>query len=430
MIFKCNGSHAGREPHIGGFRAKGADMEQGSLQPIVDWLARAAIDGVEESELLAGMCRRSRAAGIPVARATALIDTLHPTWEGRAFRWRHDGREQNTTIEYGSSSHGDPAQAWLRSPFRHLLETNASEFRRALQQGGDIESFGVLPELRDEGHTDYIALIHRFAPQGSMGEMDCFYAQWSTDSAGGFSDADVAALRHLMPVLALAIKCGALKRIVGTLSEVYLGRDPAQQVLSGRISRGVAERIHAVLWFSDLRSFTTISDAAAPEQIIPLLNDYAAAVIGAIEAQGGDVLKLIGDGVLAIFKADDTQQAISCALRAGRAMRLAVAALNDQRASQGLPTTIANLGLHIGEVFYGNIGSDTRLDFTVVGPAVNEVSRIVSMCRSVDRSILLSADLVAAMTPAERAKFASVGRYALRGVGRAQELFTLDPELM
>jgi adenylate cyclase len=227
--------------------------------------------------------------------------------------------------------------------------------------------------------------------------------------------------------LALAVKCAALARIAGTLVEVYLGRGAARRVLSGRILRGAAERINAVLWFSDLKGYTTIAEGAAPEQIIPLLNDYAEVVISAVHEGGGDILKLIGDGVLAIFEAAEPAQACCRALRAEERLRSGIRALNERRATAGDPVTSAYLALHIGEVFFGNIGSEQRLDFTVVGPAVNEVSRITAMCRSVERSVLVSPAFAAALPATEREKLVSVGRYALRGVGRAQELFTLDP---
>jgi adenylate cyclase len=182
-----------------------------------------------------------------------------------------------------------------------------------------------------------------------------------------------------------------------------------------------------VLWFSDLRNYTRISDTSPPDQIIPLLNDYADAVISAIHENDGDVLKLIGDGVLAIFPAQERNRACAAALGAATLAQRAVGALNERRGGEGLPITEMYLGLHIGEVFYGNIGSKERLDFTIIGPAVNEVSRIAAMCRSVDQPVLLSAAFAAAVADPQRA-FASVGRYALRGVGKPQELFTLDRE--
>ena len=183
------------------------------------------------------------------------------------------------------------------------------------------------------------------------------------------------------------------------------------------------------VWFSDLRGYTRITDTAPPEQVIPLLNDYGEAVITAVHEAGGDVLKLIGDGTLAIFKAEEPARACRHALDAEALARGRIAALNGRRAAAGLPVTQLYLGLHVGEVFYGNIGSPDRLDFTVVGPAVNEASRIAAMCRSAERDVLLSAAFAAAARAEDRAAFVSVGRYALRGVGRAQELFTLEREV-
>jgi adenylate cyclase len=197
-------------------------------------------------------------------------------------------------------------------------------------------------------------------------------------------------------------------------------------VLGGRIARGVAERISAALWFSDLRGFTKITDTAPPDQIIPLLNDYADAVLSAIHDRGGDVLKLIGDGVLAIFRSEDAQLASRAAIAAARSAAGRIDELNSRRDAERLPTTHMYVGLHMGEVFFGNIGSKDRLDFTVVGPAVNETSRIAAMCRSADQPLLMSADFARALDNPRRV--VSVGRFALRGVGRPQELFTLDPE--
>jgi adenylate cyclase len=239
----------------------------------------------------------------------------------------------------------------------------------------------------------------------------------------------MSALRDLVPILGLAIKSAAQVDIVRTLGRVYLGRDASERVLRGRISRGVTERIDAVLWFSDLRGSTAISESIGPGEIIPFLNDYAQASIDAIHDAGGDVLKLIGDGVLAMFTGEDMASARKAALQAEHQFRKNVITLNARRSKEGLPVTSAYLGLHVGEVYYGNIGSEDRLDFTVVGPAVNEASRIVSMCRSVDRELLTSSAFRNGLDAAGQGYFVSTGRYALRGIGRAQDLFTLDPEV-
>jgi adenylate cyclase len=227
-----------------------------------------------------------------------------------------------------------------------------------------------------------------------------------------------------MPYLALAIKSVALARMTRTLMETYLGRDAGQRVLSGRIVRGIAERIDAVLWFSDLRGFTRIIDTT-PEQVIPLLNDYSDVIVSAIHEHGGDVLKLIGDGTLAIFTAEDRKLACNAALAAAVAARQGIVELKKRRAAEDKPLTDMYLGLHVGKVFYGNVGSRERLDFTVLGPAVNEASRIAAMCRSVDQPVLVSAAF--ADVADLKLRLVSVGRYALRGVSHPQELFTIDP---
>jgi adenylate cyclase len=388
------------------------------------WVTQAGLAGAPELDLLCGFCERAVAAGLPIRRAQIVIDTLHPVHEGRVFRWRSDGAGE--IAEYGRTSESDAAAGkWLQSPFHHLLTTGASTLRRKLEGGGPAE-FPILADLRAQGQTEYLASVQRFAGEGVIGEMDCIYSSWTSDAPAGFSDAEADAVCRLLPPLALAVKCASLARIAGTLVETYLGRDAGRRVLDGVIARGVAERIRAVVWFSDLQGFTRITDTAAPEEIIPLLNDYAEAVISAIHEAGGDVLKLIGDGTLAIFKADDPGAACRCALKAEALARERIAALNAMRAAQGLAVTDAYLGLHVGDVLYGNIGSSERLDFTVVGPAVNEASRIAVMCRSIERAVLVSPTFAAAARPEDRARLVSVGRYALRGVAQSQELFTLE----
>ncbi|WP_255607171.1 adenylate/guanylate cyclase domain-containing protein [Phyllobacterium lublinensis] len=404
-------------------------IRDADIVDIEAWLDLQGLAGTSETLLVNGFCDRCLAAGIKLERANAFVDTLHPIYEGRVFLWRREGELEQAIIEYGSSQSGETATNWQNSTFFHLLQSGENELRQRIHVV-DAPSFRHLATLKEEGCTDYLALIHRFSSEGTIGEMDCFYSSWVTDDPQGFTDSDLAALRRLVPGLGLAIKCASLTRIVRTLADVYLGRDAATRVLAGRINRGAAERIEAVLWYSDLRDYTRIADAAAPDAIIPMLNDYAEAVISSVQEAGGDVLKLIGDGTLAIFTDGDSSTACTAALKAQKLLRRRLAVLNATREAAGQPATNVYLGVHIGEVFYGNIGSDTRLDFTVVGPAVNEVSRIASMCRSVDQDILISESFAAALPAELRAKLVCVGRFALRGVGRAQELFTLDPAII
>jgi adenylate cyclase len=390
------------------------------------WVVEAGLVGLSETALVGGVCERLAAAGVGIANALVLMDTLHPVHEGSAVRWNL-GDSAVTLLEYGRTNEGVAATNWRRSTFYHLVETGQPTMRRRLETDDDVGDFLTLVEARAEGFTGYLALVTRFGADGVIGDMDCMYSSWMTREPAGFSDAAAAAIEALAPVVALALKCRTLMRIAGTLVETYLGRDAGRMVLGGRIERGVADKIPAVLWFSDLRGYTTISDTSPAHEVIPLLNDYAEVVISAIHAEGGDVLKLMGDGILAIFRiAAGPEDACARSLAAAAAVQHSVAALNERRGAAGLPTTQVYLGLHVGEVFYGNIGSVERLDFTVVGPAVNEVSRIASMCRSAERTILVSTDFAAA-TGARRDRLVSVGRYALRGVRRPQELFTLEP---
>jgi adenylate cyclase len=401
-------------------------MAERAFDDIAGWVTRAGLEGREETELLAGFCRRLNEAGVPLARAMVIRDTLHPIYEGRVFRWRATAPEAVEAVDYGRTDEGEAAENWQRSPFFYLLQSGEEAMRRRLG-AGDPADFPAFVEMREEGVTDYLALIHSFAPERVIGAMDCVYSAWSTEAAGGFADDDIAALRRLVPFLNLAVKSAALGRMASDLAEAYLGRDPGRRVMSGRIARGVAEKIDAVLWYSDLHGYTHIADNAPPEAIIPMLNDYADVVVSAVHGHGGDVLKLIGDGTLAIFTGEDREQACLAALQAAARARRDAGELNRNRNGVGLPTAEVYLALHIGEVFYGNVGSKDRLDFTVIGPAVNEVSRILAMSRSVEQNLLLSSAFAAALGEALRPRLVSVGRYALRGVAQPQELFTPEP---
>jgi adenylate cyclase len=401
-------------------------MKEALFTDLADWVTRAGLRGRSESELMGGFCRRLVAAGVPLAQAIVIVDTLHPVYEGRALRWRADRPEATEVFDYGRSDVGEAAENWRQSSFFHLLETGEEALRCRLGPGVTAEFANLVP-LQDAGMTDYLALVHRFAAEGVIGDMDCVYSSWASDAPDGFGDAAVMVLRRLAPFLKLAIKSAALARMAATIAATYLGRDPGRLLMQGRIARGVAERIGAVLWLSDLHGYTHISETAPPEAIIPLLNDYADVVVSAVHSAGGDVLKLIGDGTLAIFAGEDRAAAARAALAAAVHMRNGTAKLNARRAAAGLPTTAVYLALHEGDVFYGNVGSKDRLDFTVIGPAVNEVSRILALSRSVECDLLLSAAFAGTLGAEMRPNLVSLGRYALRGVAQPQELFTPEP---
>ena len=229
-----------------------------------------------------------------------------------------------------------------------------------------------------------------------------------------------------MPELTLAFMLLTINRTARTLLQTYLGSDAAERVLAGNIVRGRAEPIRAVVWFSDLVGYTRISDSLGADGVLALLNDYAEAQVEEIETHGGHVLKFMGDGILAIFPDADTTLACKQALDAAAKLRHRIAALNVQRKATGLPVTDTHLALHVGELLYGNVGSRRRLDFTVLGSAVNEASRIEALCNSLDQPVIVSWAFAEAAGES-RKLLVSLGRYAMKGIARPQELFTLDP---
>jgi adenylate cyclase len=241
---------------------------------LMNWLVSQGLTGAAGHDLMRGFCERCRTAGLELSRGIAFIDTLHPIFEGRGFRWNDVETNEADVFDYGSSGEGEAAQNWRRSTHYHMLERGLDEMLIDLAESGSLD-FAQIRDLWANGHRHFVAFVHRFGEAGTIGEMDGVYSYWTTRKPEGFDEPELAALRDLVPVLGLAIKSAAQVDIARTLGRVYLGRDAAEQVMRGRISRGVTERIKAVLWFSDLRGSTGISESIAPDEIIPFLNDYA-----------------------------------------------------------------------------------------------------------------------------------------------------------
>src|ERR1700739_515367 len=306
-------------------------MELSYRIDLMNWLVAQGLTGLPENDLIRGFCERCRAGGLDLSRGLVFIDTLHPIYEGRGFRWSDSPTNEGDTFEYKSSAEGDAAKNWRRSAFHHMLENGHDELQ--LDFAAPSHDFSLIGDLADKGHRHFLAFIHRFGDAGTLGQMDCFYSYFTTRREQGFSDSELAALRDLVPVLGLTIKSAQQMDIARTLGRVYLGRDASAQVLNGRISRGVTERINTVLWFSDLRGSTGISETIAPDEIIPFLNDYAQASIDAIHDSGGEVLKLMGDGVLAMFTHENMAVAKRAALRAEHQFRRNMIALNARRST-------------------------------------------------------------------------------------------------
>jgi adenylate cyclase len=315
-------------------------------------------------------------------------------------------------------------ELWHRSPWYRMLEEDRDAMRHRLADGEGCAQFPLLADLAGQGGVDYWARIVSFGERTRLGETRGVATSWTTRDPAGFSDGDLALIEATLPAFALAFKATMWFDTARTVVATYLGREPAARVLRGEIDRGKATSLRKVLWLSDLRGFTRTADILPQEQLLEFLNAYADRLVSVVHDHDGEVLKFMGDGILAAIGGD---QACEQALDAALAVRRAVDALNRARITDGLPTTTFSLALHEGEVLYGNVGSRERLDFTVIGPAVNEASRIQVMCRSLDQPILISASFAAACGR-QRQRLLSVGHYALRGVGRPQELFTLDVE--
>jgi len=389
-----------------------------------EWIVAQALAGANEVEILAGVCEQMGRASLPILRASVAHNLLDPTFDARGVRWLRD----QGGIEEAFPRSDDPLadQEWLRSPFYALLESREPMLRRRLDATYRRGEFPMVDRFQDEGATDYVAIASRVAESVRLGEGEGIVASWTTDMAQGFSDAQVRLLAAIMPPLTLVFMLRTMNRTARTLIQTYLGSDAAERVLAGNIVRGRAEPIRAVIWFSDLVGFTRISDTSSPGTVLELLNDYAEAQVEEIEARGGHVLKFIGDGILAILPQDDMAKACGCALDAAANLTGRIATLNARRAAHGMPVTSTHIALHEGELLYGNLGSPRRLDFTVLGPAVNEAARIESFCASLEQAVIVSTAFAEASGEARR-RLVSVGRYAMKGVARPQELFTLDP---
>jgi len=407
-------------------------MASRELDSLIDWLATAAPGGADETALVGGMVARLEAAGLPVRRMLVGFDRLHPVVDGYSVLWRRGDAAPAVTRYFRDEDDAALEASWRRSPFYHLASSGLDHMRRRLPDPAAEAAFPLLAEIRAEGGTDYAAFLSRFTDAAALGEEDNLYLSVVTDRPDGFEDAEVEALGRIFRVLAIALRAAATAAIARDLLATYVGEAAAARVVAGRIERGQADGVTAALWLADLRGFTAIADALPPDDLIGFLNAYAEVLVGAVQDHGGQVLKFLGDGLLAMFPAEDGDGSAAIAgrgaLDAAAAALDRAGALSESRRAAGLPATTLSIGLHLGRVSFGNVGSPDRLDFTVIGPAANETARIEAMSRSLDQAVVASAALAGALDPGDRARLVSLGRYALRGVRRPQELFTLDPE--
>jgi adenylate cyclase len=351
-------------------------------------LAHAA-DFADPGDFISIVGTRLNEMGIPVLRIAAGGELLHPTIEARGWRWRPHAGLVATSLERRFDWDSD--ESWLRSPIYHLVETGGSVLQLSVDSA-ESDQFPMMSELREEGITEYVLFTAKIGGVLQIAEDNSMY--FSIGHGGSFrlDEAAIEALQKLMNILVLILHAATAVTTARTLLGVYLGTDAADKILAGNVVRGNAHPIEAVIWYSDLADFTKITDEMPPQSVLALLNDYASVVSDEVARHGGNVLKFIGDGILAVFPTDGGRDAASQALSTVVAVKAAVAALNVDRAAQGAPTTGVYIALHHGELVYGNFGSNTRMDFTVLGQAVNQAARIAALSRSLDQSVILSQD--------------------------------------
>jgi adenylate cyclase len=384
---------------------------------VAAWLADQALGNSQPSDLFDSMCRRLRATGIPVVRAHVSFAVLHPLYTAASLKWSAEGVDVRFMTADGKEN-----DAYLRSPIKHVLHYGLPLLRRRLTGRTALLDFPVLEELRDIGGHDYLMLAVPFEDTGGNGKLRRgITCSWTCDRPTGFTDGEISTLQRLTNRLAVALKARLERGIADNVASAYLGRDAGQAVLSGAIHRGDGEKIDAALWYSDLRHSSTLADKDTAEGFLALLNRYFEMTAGAIRDHGGELVSFIGDAVLGFFRvngkaADACAQALEAAEEARRRL-----ALPDCMGPDG-PLDFG-IGLHRGQVIYGNVGVPDRLQFTLVGSAVNEVARLEGLTKTLGYPLIASAPFAKAL-PRD---WHPLGAHALRGIERTTEVFTLAP---
>jgi adenylate cyclase len=396
------------------------------------WAVRQGLLGTAAAELFDGFCQRLVLGGLPLWRASAAMRTLHPQWGGYSYLWRRDlNAIEPSQFERGSEYRQD----WLTSPFAYLVGQARAEggsgdpwryLRRHLCGPEALLDFPLLEELAGAGGTDYFAQIVRFGPEGDASRGTGIAYSFTTDRLEGFSEDDVTLLRAVLPALSLAMMAHAGHTIASGLLGAYLGDDAGRRVHAGAVERGSVESVRAILWFADMRGFTKLADSTPGLEVIELLDEVFETLTAPLRSRGGQVLKFMGDGMLAIFPLPAETQANTCrdAIEAAREAMHTLDRINRNRVEACKPIAEIDLALHIGEVLYGNVGAADRLDFTVIGPAVNEAARIETLCEPLGRKVLVSAEFAAAAGSGNGLH--PMGHHRLRGVREPRAIYGLD----
>ena len=388
-----------------------ATRTHASAAALSDWLIRQGRFLASNNELFAEFCERVAAAGIPVDRAALHLRALHPQYRGVSRTWKPGEQLRERFMDHGI----EKTAMYIESPVRAVTEA-----QRTLQWRLDNDQalpYSLLEEMRDEGYVHYVIAPFVYA-EGLVNALS-----WATARPGGFSEEHLQFLDAVLPALSVTVELKALRRFIPHVLATYVGEEPGRLILDGQVRRGDVTTITAALMLIDLRDFTLLSDTMSPRAVVRMLNDYFDDVIPPVREHGGEVMEIMGDGVLAIFRRlGDSTAADACgaALAAAR-QALAATAERNGRNPPGAPASHIGIALHYGTVSYGNIGTNDRLDFTVIGPDVNLVSRIERLCRELDRSLIMSEAFAACV---EQPMW-ELGAFELRGFSRMQRLFEL-----
>lgn len=382
-----------------------------------DAMARWLLDDLHrpnaELDFLTDLCARLNTEGMDLLRVFCGLLSLHPLYVSRNLIWRPDQEAEVVLRGHDAMQ----SEYYLKSPI-HLIHQGAPQVRQRLDLDDDLLEFDIWRELKAEGATDYIGLPMRF----STGEVNVM--SFATRRPGGYDAAQIERLKELVPLLSLRFELMNAYFATGSLLGTYLGEAAARRVLAGTIHRAEGEALRAAIYLCDLRGFTRLSDRLEGPEIIEILDDYFDCMIEPVKAMGGEVLKFMGDGMLAIFPMDDRTAwlASHSALAAAVEGVANLADLNRSRKGDGKPELKVGIGLNVGDVIFGNIGSADRLDFTVIGRAVNEVSRVETLTRPLNRPILMTESF--AKLASQGTKLESLGFHVLPGVSQPSEIFS------
>lgn len=389
-------------------------MNSSELQRVCNWL----IDGawsVEPAEMITEFCERLVAAGLPVWRFGIFIRTLHPEVFGRNFIWRQGQNLEIGSVDFEILETPEFARSPLRIVFEQALEV------RGRANDADGKRFPFLDDMRAEGATDYIAVPVPFL-DGSI-----HATSWITRRPGGFSDDDIASIRALIAPLARVSEIVTLRRTAEMLLDTYVGNRAGARILGGQIRRGHTDTMQAAIWLSDLRGFTALSDRLPAETVVEILNGYFDCQVSAILAHGGEVLKFMGDGLLAVFPIDeyvgDAAHVCAQVLEAARESRASVEALAFP-VGDVVERFRFGVALHVGNILYGNIGGGNRLDFTCIGPAVNLAARLEKIASRLGRTIVASEGFANVC----RHDWQELGEFPIAGFSKAQRVYGISDE--